>query len=403
MDNHNKEEKLCVYLFDGACVAPLYDIYLYRSLKNYVDITLISKSYSHNPKQHSQFGVKNKAGILDFTYRFNFLGRKILYALNGIEYIINLLYWTVKFIFKPPEIVHIQWFKLVRSVPFEIWFSKILLRRKIKLVYTVHNVLPMTGKKHPDVYRKIYSMMNLLICHTKDVKNTLVENFGISSEKIHIIPHGPFFHDFPRKPPHIAKKIIGIKDKVIVLFFGGMRPYKGVEFLLETWKKVLASTDDAVLILAGSGNSNYIKKIKKSISKLELDDEIIQKFQFIDNEELPIYHQAADILVYPYSEIYQSGAFMTGITFGKAIIATRIGVFPEIIEDGENGFLVDYGDTDDFQKKLLYLIKNPDTRKRFGKNIYEKYKSELNWDTIAQKTVECYKNIIENCNEKRQK
>ena len=180
----------------------------------------------------------------------------------------------------------------------------------------------------------------------------------------------------------------------LCLLFGFIRPYKGVEFLIDSWRRVKEKDPTAQLILAGQPEDRYGEVLLEKIGDLGLKDEIDTHFEFLPQEKLNLYIQAADVLVYPYRSITQSGALLTGLTTGKPIVATDVGGFSEMIQHEQTGILVEYGDEERLAEELVQLLRDTEKREQLGQAAQEMVETEYSWDAIANKTLECYQSVI---------
>ena len=181
---------------------------------------------------------------------------------------------------------------------------------------------------------------------------------------------------------------------MLVLWQGILRPYKGVPFLLDAWKQVQAATGRACLAIVGSGGAELIRSIHEQVASLEIALSVRLELRFVSVEELADFYLAADILVYPYSEITTSGALMTGIGYGKAIVASRLPAFDHLLRDGDNAMLVSYGDVQDLARTLVRLIGEPGLRHRLGESARESHLSGPRWADIAASTARCYESAL---------
>jgi glycosyltransferase involved in cell wall biosynthesis len=274
-----------------------------------------------------------------------------------------------------------------------IWYAKFL---GIKVVYTVHNVLPHdTGTRYKQSFSSFYHEVDALICHTVEAKNRLVEEFHVPSNKISVIPHGPLFLPAPKMSKAEAKRAIGYSPNVpLVLFFGRIEPYKGLEFLLRSWNTVSQRVDGAHLLLAGRAYPDEKASLKHQVKHLKVPESVETRFYYLPEEELSLVTKGADVLVYPYRSITQSGAVLTGLAAGKAIVATNVGGIPEVVKDGQTGMLVDYGDHVALARTLVQLLEDAEIRKNLEAGAREMIEEEYSWDTIARKTMVCYQSII---------
>ena len=130
------------------------------------------------------------------------------------------------------------------------------------------------------------------------------------------------------------------------------------------------------------------------IEGLNLEREIDTNFEFLPQEKLNLCIQAADVLVYPYRSITQSGALLTGLTSGKPVVTTNVGGFSEMIQHEKTGILVEHGDQENLAEELVQLLRDGEKRKQLGQAAKEMVKAKYSWETIAQKTLDCYQSLI---------
>ncbi|NBI29334.1 glycosyltransferase [Chengkuizengella sp. YPA3-1-1] len=382
---------------DLLCITPYYDYYLIKEIMSLNSKTkFASISFHLDTTYFKSNGIKNDPGLFDIVSKLGIRQKKIRQILKLGEYLANLITYTIRLLIKKPDVIHIQWLNLLTKTRLEIHLLKLLKLRGIKIIYTVHNILPHdTNDRYKKVYSKVYKeVADNLICHTDHAKKELISNINVETEKIKVIPHGPMFNLNIEYDNVESKKNIGINsDEVVVLFFGIIRPYKGIEFLLDTWKKVSDERKNVKLIIAGNGDEKYLNSLRNIISQAGLKN-IKTNFEYIPTEMLPIYHNAADILVYPYKNITQSGALLTGMSFNKPIIATDIDGFKDVLRDRYNAYTVKYGDIENFKTALINLIDNPETRKSIAENAYKDVNTKYSWKQIGIKTLDCYKKSI---------
>jgi glycosyltransferase involved in cell wall biosynthesis len=308
-----------------------------------------------------------------------------------------MLALLLRFSFRRPDILHVQFLQMLeQGLPFEVWFCRFLQRRGVKLIYTVHNILPFhTGDRHRKRYERVYRLADALICHTSQTRNQLIEEFHIDRRRIWIVPHGPMFHDFERPGVAEARRALGFSsDDCVVAWQGFVAPYKGLEFLLDTWQLVQNARPDARLYIAGAGPARYLAELQEKVRALGIERTVRLDFRFVPARELPALIQAADIVVYPYREITQSGALLTGLTFGKPIVATDLPPFRETLERDQAGLLVPYADVPAFAAALICLVENPSERYRLAAKAAA---LAVSWSDIARQTEDCYRAVLGSC------
>jgi glycosyltransferase involved in cell wall biosynthesis len=389
--------RIRVLVMDLWCYIPYYDRCLCEALTGEnLEITLGSVSPYQDPTYFARNGLSNDPGLVDVVPKLGIRNDNVRRVLMLVECCVNMAALLARFAISKPELVHVQWIPLVRRLPFELWFLRLVKRLGAKLVYTVHNVLPHdTGKEFVPVYMRVYREMDALICHTNEAKNQLVREFSIDAERVWVIPHGPLLHDARLCSRESARAALSLpKGETLILWQGIIRPYKGLDFLLESWRRIDAKNLKARLVIAGTGEAGLLQTIREQVVQMGLQETVRLDLRFIPDEELPTYYQAADMLVYPYKAVTTSGALMTAMAFKKAIVATKLLAFQEILQDRQTALLVDYGDFDALASSLRSLIQNPRERERLALGVTSLLGIN-SWSRIAKMTRQCYAAVLQ--------
>jgi glycosyltransferase involved in cell wall biosynthesis len=382
-------------MMDLLSIVPYYTAHLCAALayRTDVDVEIGSIRYYLDPNCFARLGLRLSPGPLDVVSRFAHIPSILRRVLKTIECTMNMAWLAMRFAFDKPDIVHVQFLPLVLfGLPFEVWLLSFAHRRGIKIVYTVHNVLPHdTGERHRRLYQRLYTLADRLICHDAAAKQRLVERFGQEASRISIVPHGQLHAPESRNTQPEARRRLGFSAyECVVLWQGILAPYKGVGFLLDAWRTVSAANPQARLAVVGGGDERVAREIRDKVESLGLNGSVRLELRFITVPELEDFHSAADILVYPYADATTSGALMTGIGFGKAIIATRTPAFEQILQHDDNALLISYGDTNEFSGELNRLIGDTDLRRRLGERLRRSKDQITSWETIAAMTASCY-------------
>ncbi len=182
-------------------------------------------------------------------------------------------------------------------------------------------------------------------------------------------------------------------SQLIFLFQGIIFPYKGVDLLLNAWQRVEHETSGACLIIAGTGSPELLDQLRAQVQKLSLQ-RVHLHFRFISPEELVALYRAADVVVYPYRAVTTSGALATGLALGKAMVASNLSVFRELLTNEESALLIDPQDTDQFAAALLRLAARPDLREAFSERISEIQYGDRTWQSIAVRTASTYESVL---------
>ena len=390
-----KKQDLRVFMMDLLSIVPYYDAYLCEALRSHdVDVVLGAIIYHLDRACFSRRNVNTRPGLLDVVGRFK-LPKRFRRALKLLETTINMLALAVRFLWSSPDVIHVQYLPMLQwGLPIDFWFLRYCRNLGSSLVCTVHDILPSdTGEKHARTFHKLYRMMDALICHSDAIKQQLITRFAIPADRIQTIPHGPFFHDLPGMSSG-QRKLNVTNPEVIVLFQGLIRPYKGVDFLLDAWSLVQRSGVRARLVIAGNSDDlSLLNAVQEKVTSLGLQSSVELCFKFLPVEEMIACYQAADIVVYPYKAVTTSGALMTGVAQGKAIVATSLPPFLEILEHGKNALLCQHGDTPQLAAALLRLINDPALRNRLGAAASTLNLGQQAWQQIAAQTYDCYLSV----------
>lgn len=279
-------------------------------------------------------------------------------------------------------------------------FNAIIKLRGKQLIYEVHNVWPHNKRGNKYIYlcqKFAYHICDVLVCHNKSSKKDLVDDFSISTDKIEVIPIGLLNHIPKSNLANIDAKRMLLPPECIdyptLLFFGKISPYKGIEFLIQACQ-ILYRKTKFFLIIAGdkSGAVTYWEKIKTLIEESLPETNYSLKPFYIPDEEMEIYFKAADVVIIPYLEIYQSFIHMQAFYFGKPVIATDIGSFREDIMEGKMGYIVPPNNPIALAKAIdtfvLEMLPNFAVISEFIQNEADR---KFSWDESAKSYVSLYK------------
>jgi glycosyltransferase involved in cell wall biosynthesis len=383
-------------MLDLLAIVPYYTAALCASLAKLGGIRVqpASITYHHDPDCFVRLGVKTDAGLLNLAWKSPARLRRML---KLAEYLLNLSAYLARFTWSRPDAVHVQFLPLLeRRIALELWFVRVIKACGIKVIYTVHNLLPHAdGERFRELYARVYKLADHLICHDNTSAARLSTEFGVPAGRLSVIPHGPLLEPERHSDSGHARARLGVNpDSCVVLWQGILRPYKGLSFLLEAWREVCASEGRATLLVAGSGDPEETRVIETQIDKMGLRARVHTEFRFISLEALEDYFTAADVLVYPYSQITTSGALMTGIVRGKAIVATTLPVFERVLADGVTGLLVPYGDVRALSRALLRVIQDSELRARLAEKLTNAQARLPRWPDIAFETWNCYRRVL---------
>lgn len=354
--------------------------YLY---KNGVDLHLVVP-------ENRKFVKDEKFKILYFSPSKAADLSKITKMYGFIKYLFHLYKYIQN---SKCDIVHYQFFRRKE----EILFFRFLKWKGVRLIITAHNVLPHENRRVDHRLKSIvYSNANAIIVHSDFIKEKLIQNFSIDPKKIDIIPHGNFDYYLPVNDvtAEISRKRLNldITDKVL-LFFGFIRPYKGVDLLLKAFETAAEKDTKLKLIIAGSVLEGK-DALLKTIAQHKFNDRILTTLSFIPNEEVVNYFKAADLVVLPYKDIDHSGIIHLAYSFGKAVLGTNVGDFNEVIVDGKSGRVLKLNVADELAEAIIEMFKDKSMLNEMGRYAKHLSETKYSWQDIAKKTVQVYSGVI---------
>lgn len=287
------------------------------------------------------------------------------------------------------DIVHFQWLP-VQAV------DRRLLPRGRPLVLTSHDVLPREPRPGQlEAQRRLYDRFDAVVVHSEHGRSRLVDELGVESARVHVIPHGVFAHLANRQPggegPAGEMGSSFENNRPVVLMFGLMRPYKGIDVLLQAWRGVggQAPIEGAELCVAGLP--------KMDISQLQAAAPANVRFdpRFVSDDELPAYFERADLVVLPYLRADQSGVLFTALAFGKPLLLSDVGGFPELADTGA-ARIVPAGDARALGEALRELLRDRAALTEMCVKARAAAHGRYSWGSVAAAHIELYEQLMQN-------
>jgi glycosyltransferase involved in cell wall biosynthesis len=277
------------------------------------------------------------------------------------------------------DLHHFQWLPL-QSV------DRRLLPRG-PLVLTAHDVVPREPRPGQlGALAHVYGRMDAVIVHSQHGRERLLDELDVPAERVHVIPHGVFDYltRLPDEAP-LPAELAGT-ERPVVLFFGLLRPYKGVDLLIDAFERAAV---DAALWIVGMPRMPIEPLRERAAS---LGDRVRFVPRFIVDREIPAFFRRADVVVLPYREIDQSGVLFTALAFAKPLLLTRVGGFGEIAEQGA-ALAVPPNDADALATGLRELLASPQRREKLNEAAARLADGRYSWDSIARETIAVYEAI----------
>jgi glycosyltransferase involved in cell wall biosynthesis len=260
------------------------------------------------------------------------------------------------------DILHLHWtgpYLKGRGLPrFLVYLAKFLAdlaavrTSGCRIVWTLHNLVP-----HQTPHRRLELLARRTICriasavivHGRAGREQAVRTLGCPANRVFVIPHGHYREAYaPPLPSRDARQRLGLPgDARVILFFGFLQPYKGLELLLDAWRKLNAQ-NATLLVVGQSRKADYAAELAGQIRATPaarlLD-------RFVPPDEVPLFFSAADAVVLPFRDVQTSGSMLLAMSYGRPVIAPRLGELPETLADAAD-LLFSAGDEDGLRRQL---------------------------------------------------
>jgi D-inositol-3-phosphate glycosyltransferase len=303
------------------------------------------------------------------------------------------------------RIFHIQWLNKF------LFFDRIILNLFYKmcgkkLIFTAHNVDQRERDEGNSLYNRItlkamYHIYDHVIVHTPRMRDQLIQWFDVKPEKVSVVAYG-INNMVPKTgmEQRIARELLGLApESKVLLFFGFIAPYKGLDILLSAMPFVRERIRGVKLVVAGNiknrGANPYWRHLEEIIRENDLDEHLKLDVRFIEDEDIERYFAAADVLILPYRYIFQSGILFLSLNYGLPVIAADVGSLKDFVEEGKTGFVCVPDDPEALSECIVNYF-GSDIYKDLPANremIYNYAKEKYSWDKIAGITSEIYASL----------
>ena len=275
------------------------------------------------------------------------------------------------------DVVHFQWLAVQH-------LDRRLLPADRPVVLTAHDVLPREPRAGQlRAQRRLYDRVDAVVVHSHHGRERLVVDLDVPAEKVHVIAHGAF--DYLTRLPYEAPlpPDLAAAQGPVVLFFGLLRPYKGVDVLLEAWRGI----GGAELWVVGMPRMPLKSLRERATPSVRFFP------RFVEDSLVPALFRRADLVVLPYREIDQSGVLATALAFGRPLLLSAVGGFPEVAETGA-AELVRPGDPAALHLALRRLLEDEPRRDALAAAARDAAATRYSWDTAAARHLELYESLL---------
>jgi glycosyltransferase involved in cell wall biosynthesis len=279
------------------------------------------------------------------------------------------------------DVVHYQWLTLPG-------IDRRLLPPTRPRVMTAHYILPPDASRRAvRSARRVFGAMDAVVAHSEHSASRLRDEVGLPAERVRVIPHGAFDYltGLPEEKP-LPEELEGAEGPV-VLSFGLLRPYKGLENLLEAFGEVGSGAELWIV-----GNPRMAVEPLHELAALT-GAKVRFVTRFVEDAEIPAIFRRADVVALPYLDAEHSGVLYTGLAFGKPLVVSAVGGFPEVAEAGA-ARLVPPGDTGALAAALRELIEDEGARAELAAAARAAAAGPYSWDAAARLTLDLYEELL---------
>lgn len=303
-----------------------------------------------------------------------------------------------------PAVFHILWnnkFEMIDRTLLLVYYRALGKR----IVMTVHNVNAAARDGHDSLLNRItlkcqYHLSHHLLVHTTQMRTQLRDDFGVPDGRITTIPFGinatvPDTHLQQSE----ARLRLGLSmEERVALFFGNITPYKGLEHAVHALARLVQTVPDARLLIAGrpKGDAGYWHHIEADIDALGLGDRITRRIAHIPDDEIEQYFKAADVLVLPYTQVFQSGVLFLGYNFGLPAVVSDVGSMRHDVTEGVTGFVCRPRDPDSLAEALDRYFRSSiyHTLSTHRGLIRDMVSRGHSWNVVASRTRAVYRSLV---------
>jgi glycosyltransferase involved in cell wall biosynthesis len=287
-----------------------------------------------------------------------------------------------------PDVVHFQW------APLPIVDSLFIpsIAKVAATVLTVHDTTPFNGNATSRLQvlhtEECWRKFDHLITHTESGRRSLVAR-GFQPQRIATVPHGLLQTDRPepKTDSHAASTLN-------ILFFGQIKPYKGLDTLVDSIALLPHDTQRRVRLRVCGQAFMDMAPIHARVEAAGLADIVDFRLERIPDSDVDALFTDADVIAMPYHRIDASGVLSKALAHGVAVVASDTGGFAEFLTHRENALLCKVGDAQDFGRAIMDLATDAALLTRLRASADRLGKDTASWPDIGARTVELYQQVI---------
>jgi glycosyltransferase involved in cell wall biosynthesis len=368
-----------VQLVDPSAFTPPYDRALSAALARAgVEVELLTTRFLYGPvpaaegyRVEERFYRRSAARGLEASARLPF---------KAAEHLPDMLRFRRD---AEADVLHYQW---LTAPALDVH----LLPKPRPRVMTAHYILPpRPSRRQVAAARRVFGRMDAVVAHSEHGAARLRDEVGLDPARVRVIPHGAFDYltRLPEEKP-LPAELAGAEGPV-VLSFGLLRPYKGIETLLEAFRRV----GGAELWIVGNPRME-VGPLRELAAEARGRVRFVTRF--VEDAEIPAIFRRADVVALPYLDAEHSGVLYTALAFGRPLVLSAVGGFPEVAATGA-ARLVPPGDAGALASALAELVGDETARAELAAAATHAAAGPFSWDEAARQTVALYEELLRSC------
>ena len=316
-------------------------------------------------------------------------------GLKAASYPFDLLRLDRELASRPAAVLHVQWalFPVLDAFFWRRWKA-----RGWRVVYTAHDFAGLDGTTPRLLVgsnRHLFKVADAIATHSERDRTQIIRS-GAAPSRVTRVPQGtPGLFQPPPVSRADARRELGLDpSRPTILFFGLLKPYKGLLVLLSSLVKVREAIPNALLLIVGKAVGDG-RVYAREMSRLSLGDSIRWERSYVPSRRVGLYFTSADVVAMPYRAASASAVLVNAYAHSRPVVATSVGGFPEMVEEGNTGFLVPPDDPDALASRLVELLDKPHLAHAMGEYARQYATEHHDWPLIGQLTAGIYETITD--------
>jgi glycosyltransferase involved in cell wall biosynthesis len=369
-------DRIRVQMVDPSAFTPPYDRALCAALARAgAEVELLTSRFLYGPVPEADgFRVQERFYRRSAARGLHARGRR---AFKAAEHLGDMLHLRRAL---DGDVIHYQWL----TVPA---LDAGLLPPARPRVMTAHYILPPRPSRHRvAIARRLFDRMDAVIAHSDHGAERLRSEVGLDPDRVRTIHHGAFDYLTRLTDERPLPAELEGAEGPVILFFGLLRPYKGLDVLLDAFRRI----DGAELWIVGNPRMD-LTPLRDAAKRASGRVRFLERF--VDEGEIPPIFRRADLLALPYLDAEHSGVLYTGLAFGKAMVVSEVGGFPEVAAHGA-ARLVPPGDSEALAAALEDLVGEERARSELSEAAARAAAGPYSWDEAASRTLDLYRELL---------